>query len=171
MAEIILRCTFGNRDDYLVYDDDTVTRDGILEPNAIVTKVDGVTRVALDQGNPTLLHINAYPEIAKIRITREPGWNDVLGWRAELLDIKEGENPGVVSIAVYQQSEATGYLFTTGAFNLNLETGLWEAVCPAGFEPGQDDIHFSMLYASIPYSAFSLWVDRDTEEFPIGGDL
>ena len=46
---------------------------------------------------------------------------------------------------------------------------MWGAVCPAGFEPGQVDVHFGMLYASINFSTFTLRDYIDQEDFTTGG--
>jgi hypothetical protein len=171
MADVIQRKTNGPRDDILVYADDTVTVNGSPAPDAIVTHHEGIVRVALDTAEPKMLFVNPVPPISRIRITRIPGWNDVMGWKAELMDSVPEVSPGVISLAVYQHPEADGYLYTTGAFVLDEETGLWGCVCPAGHEEGVVDYNFSMLYASVKYSPFTLFSNFDEMEFTVGGDL
>jgi len=63
--------------------------------------------------------------------------------------------------------DGVNYQFTTGGFVWN--GTYWSATCPPGFEPGQNDVHFGMLYASISYSTFTLRDYIDQEELTTGG--
>ena len=166
-----LQKTFGQRDDVILYIDDTVTVDGQIVPDAIVTDYEGAKRIALNSAEPSMLQVNAIPAIARIEVVREPGWQGALGWRASLLDLVQGDNPGVIALAVYQHPEAKDYLFTTGAFIFNEQTQLWNTVCPPGHEPEHADVNFSMLYASIVYSPFTLWSEQDSIIVETGGDI
>ena len=166
---IVLQKTFGGRKTVELFDDDTVTVNGIVAPAAVVSTYNGEKRVSVN--GDTILDINPYPVFERVKVTRQVGWQGNLGWRVELLDSVPEVSPGVNSLAVYSNPEADGYLFTTGAFILDAETGLWGAVCPAGHEPGQVDVNFSMLYASLPYSPFTLWAEYDFLEVEIGGDI
>ena len=168
---IINRTTFGTRDDVILYDDDSVDVNGVPYPDAIVTEYEGQKRVALNPAEPTQIQVNALPEFAQIRITRVSGWNDVLGWKAELINLEEGLVPNAMAIAVYNEPEGNGYLFTTGAFVKNEETGYWESICPPGHENGHETINFSLLYGSLKYSTFSLFDNFDEMEFSAGGDI
>jgi len=163
MSEIILQCTFGMRDDVLVYEDDTVTVNGISKETAKVTHKDGVVSVALDHGRPTLQQINPYPEIGTVFVSRQG-----VGWKAILPD---GRIPGVKSLAVYENPEAEALLFNTGPFAKDSDTGLWYVDCPTGKEPRSSSVHFSLMIGIKPYSAFTLWEGIDSMEFSVGGIL
>lgn len=170
MSNIILQQT--SRDyDILLYDDDTVTVDGAPAPSAVVTEVDGIKRVSLE--GDTIIQVNAAVNeettLCNVRIVREEGWQGSLGWRAELLDWNPTQTPNAMALAIYSNTNAQGYLFTPGAFVLT--DGVWGCVCPPGHEPGQENIHFSMLIGSIPYSAFTLQYDSDDQTFLTGGDF
>lgn len=155
--------------DVYVHDDDTVTdvATGNLYPNAIITYNEDGT-ISVDLEGRGIQEIQPSPIQATIRITRQPGWQGNLGWKAELIDWKLPD-PGVYALGVYQNPYAEGYLYTTGAFTLDPETGLYGTVCPPGFEPGDADIHFGMLYAATKYSPFTLFKGQETMDFQIGG--
>jgi len=159
--------------DIFVYDDDSVTEiDGTPLPDAIVKhNADGTISVDLD-GNG-IDDIQPWPVLATIRIRREEGWQGNLGWRAHILEWDDSIDPSVYALAVYSGPEGQGYLYTTGyttgAFVFDDDEGLWGAVAPPGQEPGQADVHFGMLYASINYSNFTLFANFDEQEFQTGG--
>ena len=172
MAEIVLQhtnyngSTIGN---VFVWDDDTVTDadTGLPRPDAVVTHNDDGS-ISVDVSGNGMQDIDPYPELGRVRITREPGWQGVLGWRAELLEWDDQLiDPGVYALAVYAEPDGVNYQFTTGGFVWN--GTYWSATCPPGFEPGQNDVYFGMLYASISYSTFTLRDYIDQEEFTTGG--
>lgn len=155
--------------DVLVKDDDTVTElNGTLLPNAVVTHNPDNT-ISVDLNGNGIEDIQPYPALAEVRITREPGWQGVLGWKMEILNWDASIDPSVYALSVYSDPEGQGYLFTTGAMVLDPVTGLWGTTCPAGFEPGQNNINFGMLYASLNYSNFTLYYNFDTMDFTTGG--
>lgn len=168
MANVVMRHTSPFSDTW-VYDDDTVITDGVTQENAVVSEYEGTKRVSLH--GDSIIQINPVPELCNIRVTRQVGWEGNLGFKVELLDIAADEDPAVLALAVYNQPDGVAYAYTTGAMVLDPETDLWGAVCPAGFEPGDVDIHLGMLYASINYSAFTLNAGVQTAEFVAGGDF
>jgi len=95
-------------------------------------------------------------ESITITVTRVPGWNDVLGYRFVIDSMDPEFTPGVLSPAVYQNPNCDGYLYTTGAFQWDSEAQEWYAICPAGQEPGDEDINFGLLYSGTPTKCFTL---------------
>jgi len=90
-------------------------------------------------------------------ITREPGWNDVLGFRFVIAKIDDNTwSPGILSMGVYSNPECDGYLYTTGAFSWDAEKEEWYAQCPAGQEPGDADVHFGLLESGQSVMCFTL---------------
>ncbi len=87
-------------------------------------------------------------------VTRQEGWQGNLGYIFRLAGYDGGFVPGNLAMAVYSGAECTGYLYTTGAFQQDAIG--WFAECPAGQEPGDEDIHFGMLDGSLPISCFTL---------------
>lgn len=169
MASVILQHTdVAGVGDVLLYDDNSVTVNGVAAGAAVVTEYQGLKRIALD--GDSNLHVNPQPEFGRIRITRQPGWQDNIGYRVELLDFAEDKSPGVFALAEYNNPGGRSYKFTTGGFLLDGETGIWGSVCPPGFEQGSIDIYFGILYASILYSSFTLFAQYDESIFYCGGD-
>lgn len=97
-----------------------------------------------------------------IKIDRVPGWNSVLGWKCTLLDFSTGMQPTNTAMAVYNAPDCTNYLFTTGAFVWDADAQTWGATCPAGFEPGDADINFGVLYGSAPLACFTMPAGQTT---------
>lgn len=91
-------------------------------------------------------------------IKREAGWQGNLGFRVTLKAGSPEYVPTNLALAVYSGANCTGYLYTTGAFKLNAETGEYYAVCPAGFEPGNNAVHMGLLYGAAQLSCFTLGV-------------
>ena len=89
-----------------------------------------------------------------VTVTREPGWNAALGFKVELNSTDEDFTPGQMALAVYTNADCQDYEYTTGAFVLTGE--IWGAVCPAGFEPGDTDIHFGILYGAAPMTCWTM---------------
>ena len=182
MANIIMQHTKMNGptiEDNFIWDDDTVTdaRTGDPKPNAVVTHNDDGS-ISVDISGNGMQDINPYPELGRVWLERVPGWQGALGWQAYLLGWNSAlVDPGVYALAVYNEPDGQAYSFTTGAFvwypdAIHPETGeagMWGAVCPPGFEPGQADVHFGMLYASISYSTFTLRDYINEETFITGG--
>jgi hypothetical protein len=111
------------------------------------------------------------PAVAAIiaTITREPGWNSVLGWRI-VLDISDPEYiPANIAISVYSSENCTGYLYTPGALQLDAETGKYFAVCPPGQEHGDVDYHFGLLYGAAQLSCWTLTVGEQEKVLQIYG--
>ncbi len=88
-------------------------------------------------------------------VVREPGWNDVLGYRFTLVGYDDTFVPTNLAMAVYSGADCNGYLYTTGAFKDDGD-GVYYAICPPGQEPGDVDIHFGMLEGSLSVSCFTL---------------
>jgi hypothetical protein len=182
MANIIMQHTKMNGptiEDNFIWDDDTVTdaRTGDPKPNAVVTHNDDGS-ISVDISGNGMQDVQPYPDLGRVQITRQVGWQGNLGWKADLLGWDEETiDPGVYALAVYHNPDGENYYFTTGAFVWDAnaihpetgEAGMWGAVCPAGFEPGQVDVHFGMLYASINFSTFTLRDYIDEEAFITGG--
>ena len=171
MANIILQHTDKTGiGDILLYDDDTVTVNGVIDNDAIIDTYDNVNRIHLD-GN-TVIHVNQLPAFGEVKVIRVPGWNDVIGYKVQLLQWDdELIDPGVFALAEYNEPGGRGYKFTTGAFVWDDEAGYWGATCPAGFEQGVVDLHFSILYASIQYSCFTLHAAYNEGIFYCAGDI
>ena len=96
------------------------------------------------------------PKIAAItaQITRVPGHLGKLGYRIVFVIDDPTYEPNNIALAVYSASECTGYLYTTGALQFDGTNYFTE--CPAGQEPGDNDIHFGLLYGAAPFSCFTL---------------
>jgi len=156
--------------DIYVNDDDSVTEiDGTPLPDAVVRhNPDGSISVDLDDRG--IDDIQPYPSSADIKVTREEGWQGNLGWRAELLDWDETREPTNMAIGVYALPEGKDYQFTTGKMQWDAENDVYFSICPPGFEPGQADVHFSMLYGSLQHSSFTLFANFDEMVFAgVGG--
>jgi hypothetical protein len=167
---IVMQCTKGRLEDILVHDDGSVFVDGVLKPDASISELDGVLRVSVE--GDTFYDINPYPTFSKVRVTRVPGYLGALGWKLRLLDVVDNYDPGVTSLALYTTPGRNGqYHYTLGAMQYFEEEELWGFNCSPGHEPGEDkDCNFSFLYASLPYSFFTLFAGDTEREFYVGGD-
>lgn len=154
--------------DCIVAEDDSVTLDGIDSPASIVTTVDGVTRV--DVNGNGIIDANPYPILGFIKVTREEGWQGALGYRAVLLDWDETATPNAIALAVYNNPDGENYYYTTGAMLWDSVKEEWYTICPAGFEPGQADIHMGFLYGSTKISAFTMHSQWNEHTFSGGGN-
>lgn len=98
------------------------------------------------------------PPVASItaHITREPGWNNALGYKIELILSDDTYSPNNIALAIYNSPDCESYKFTTGAFQYDSERNIYFSVCPAGFEPGDADVHMGLLYGSAPLSCWTL---------------
>jgi hypothetical protein len=105
--------------------------------------------------NPTLPPGVNPPDVSSIIITltREPGWNDVIGWRAVITAGAENFTPTNLAMAEYTNPNCDGYLYTTGAFQQDGDT--WYAVCPAGQEKGDVDVNLGLLYGAAQLACFT----------------
>jgi hypothetical protein len=88
-----------------------------------------------------------------ITITREPGWQGNIGWRAVITSGEEKFIPANLAIAEYSNPNCDGYLYTTGAFQQDGDT--WFAQCPPGQEKGNVDVHLGLLYGAAQLSCFT----------------
>ncbi len=95
-------------------------------------------------------------------VTRQPGWNDILGYRFVINSMADDFEPTSLAMAVYTNPDCDGYLYTTGAFQWDVTAEEWFAVCPPGQEPGDADINFGVLYGAATLSCFTL--DAGIEE-------
>jgi hypothetical protein len=154
--------------DCIVHDDDSVTIDGVPSPESIVSFSDGITR--LDVGGTGIIDANPVPDLGTVRVTREPGWQGTLGYRVVLEDWDKNATPNAIALAVYNQPDGKDYAYTTGAMLWDSVAEEWYVTCPAGFEPGQADIHMGFLYGSSPFSAFTMRAQWDEQTFTGGGD-
>ena len=109
--------------DNVVMDNGDVFTDGILNPNAVVSVVDGITRV--DVLGDGIINANSIPTLGDVRITREPGWQGSTGWRAELLEWAEGTTPNAIAIAVYLDPGGRNYSWTPGGMVWDAVTEYW----------------------------------------------
>lgn len=98
------------------------------------------------------------PDIAAITalITREPGWNNALGYRIVLTLSDPTYVPANIALAIYTAADCVGYRFTTGAFQYDSVNDKYFSVCPAGFEPGDANVHMGLLYGAAQLSCFTL---------------
>ena len=98
------------------------------------------------------------PDIAAITalITREPGWNNTLGYRIVLTLSDPTYVPANIALAIYTAADCVGYRFTTGAFQYDSVNDKYFSVCPAGFEPGDANVHMGLLYGAAQLSCFTL---------------
>lgn len=108
--------------------------------------------------NPPLPPGVTAPDVKSLSviIQREEGWQGALGFRVTLKANSEDYVPTNLALAVYSAANCDGYLYTTGAFQLDAETGEYSAVCPAGQEPGDVDVHMGLLYGAAQLSCFTL---------------
>lgn len=88
-----------------------------------------------------------------ITITREAGWEGVIGWKAVISSGEENFTPANLAIAEYTNPNCDGFLYTTGAFQQDGDT--WYAVCPAGQEKGDVDINLGLLYGAAQLACFT----------------
>ena len=112
------------------------------------------------------------PAVAAItaHITREPGWNSVLGYRL-VLEISDPEYiPANLALAVYSSANCTGYLYTTGAFQFNSADNTYFSVCPPGQEKGNVAYHFGLLYGAAQLSCWTLAAGEQTQDILIYGE-
>lgn len=167
MKQVYQQCSDPLLGDTVVYIDDTVETDGQPNLDATVETVEGMKRI--DVTGSGFIDFNQVPQLSKIRVFRVPGWNNVLGWRAELVGLVQDATPNAVSLGIYSSPGATGYLYTPGAFLWDDENQVWHIDCPAGQEPGDADIHFGVLYGSAPVSSFTLRQGLDDVTFVAGG--
>jgi hypothetical protein len=95
------------------------------------------------------------PDVSSIIITltREAGWNDVIGWRAVITAGEENFEPTNLAMAEYTNPDCDGYLYTTGAFQQDGDT--WYAVCPAGQEKGDVNVNLGLLYGAAQLACFT----------------
>jgi len=112
------------------------------------------------------------PAVAAISatITREPGWNNVLGWRIALDISDPAYIPANIAISVYSSANCVGYLYTPGALQLNSTTGKYFAVCPPGQEKGDVAYHFGLLYGAAQLSCWTVAAGEQTKTIQIFGD-
>lgn len=106
--------------------------------------------------NPTLPPGVNPPDVSSliITLTRQPGWNDALGWKAVITAGEEVFTPTNLAMAEYTNPNCDGYLYTTGAFQQEGDT--WFAVCPPGQEKGDVDLNFGLLYGAAQLACFTL---------------
>ena len=154
--------------DNIVNDDLSVTTDGVPNPNAIVTVVDGVVR--LDITGNGIIDANDIPTLGAIRVTREPGWQGNLGYRVVLEDWAEGSTPNAIALAIYNAPNGEGYQYTTGGMIWDGVKEEWFATCPPGFEPGQNNIYMGFLFGAKKISSFIMHSQWDEQTFSGGGD-
>jgi hypothetical protein len=88
-----------------------------------------------------------------ITVTREPGWNDIIGWKAVITAGEENFTPTNLAMAEYTNPNCDGYLYTTGAFQQDGDT--WYAVCPPGQEKGDVDVNLGLLYGAAQLACFT----------------
>jgi len=170
---IVLQHTSPTLGDIFVHNDDSVTNvaDGSPNTTAAVSHYEenGIDIIRVDLNDNGMLDVNPVPQLMDVRIVREEGWQSNLGYRCILEDFKDGMDTGVLALAVYDQPGGIDYQYTTGAFVWMADYERYGAVCPPGFEPGQEDIHFGMLYGATPYSTFTMHSQWNEQTFSCGG--
>jgi len=156
--------------DIRLYKDGTVTINGEEDTGAAVSLFDEIQRISLD--GDSRMQVNPLPKLCDIHMYRKPGWQGNIGYRIDVVNVAEGETPADMALSVHDDSPVRNknYLYTTGGFQLDAETGLWGADCPPGYEPGQDAIYCSLLYKSIKYAAWTLNAGVEDSWFIAGGD-
>lgn len=154
--------------DCIVADDDSVTVNGANSPTSVVSTYNGNTRV--DVNGNGIIDANPMPDLGTIKVTREEGWQGALGYRVVLEDWDESATPNAIGMAVYNQPDGQDYAYTTGAMLWDVTNEEWYVTCPAGFEPGQADIHMGFLYGATRISAFTMRAEWDEQTFGGGGD-
>lgn len=154
--------------DNFIFENDTVETDGVPNASAVITTYDGIKRVDLT-GNG-IIDVNPVPDLGTIKVTRVPGWQGALGYRVVLLDWDESATPNAIGLAIYAQPNGESYQYTTGAMLWDATNQEWYCTCPAGFEPGQADIHMGFLYGAKRISAFTMLAEHDEWTFSGGGD-
>ena len=90
-----------------------------------------------------------------VTVTRVEGWQGNLGFEVVLVSADESFTPSVLALGVYNAPDCSNYQYTTGAFT-DLGDGTWGATCPAGFEPGDADVYFGLLYSGTPMSCWTM---------------
>lgn len=109
-------------------------------------------------------------EAISITMTRPEGWNNTLGWKM-VFNISDPEYiPANIAISVYSAENCTGYLYTPGALQQDIETGKYYAVCPAGQEKGDVGYHFGLLYGSAQLACWTFVAGTAEEVKLIYGD-
>lgn len=94
-----------------------------------------------------------------VTVNRVEGWQSNLGFEVVLNSADETFSPAQLALAVYNAPDCESYQYTTGAFT-DLGDGVYGATCPAGFEPGNVDIHFGLLYTAVPMSCWTMPQDQ-----------
>lgn len=94
-----------------------------------------------------------------VTVNRVEGWQSNLGFEVVLNSADENFSPAQLALAVYNAPDCVSYQYTTGAFT-DLGDGVYGATCPAGFEPGNIDIHFGLLYTAVPMSCWTMPQDQ-----------
>jgi hypothetical protein len=146
--------------------DESVVTDGAPNLDAIVSVLDGMTRLDVD-GNG-IINANPLPALADVLVTREEGWQGSTGWRVELVDW--AETPNAIAIAVYTNPDGNNYSWTTGGFIL--QDDIWTVHCSPGFEPPDGtDFYLGFLYGSLLYYSFTYRHSfGESQSFSGGGD-
>ena len=87
------------------------------------------------------------------------------GWRAEIFSDDPLRDITARAIAIYSDPEWTAYLFTTGAFALDPDTGLYTSVCPiAQRTAAPEPIYYSLLWGSLQEGNSALTAAQDGSE-------
>lgn len=81
------------------------------------------------------------------------------GWRAEMRSQSGGFEPGVRAIGIYSDAACTQYLYTTGAFIYDAESGRYVTEWNAG-DSVKTTRYFALLYASLQ-EAIGALLDTD----------
>ena len=112
------------------------------------------------------------PSVASITatITREPGWNNALGFRVVLAFSDDEFVPSNIAITVYQAPDCTDYHYTLGALQYDEVNNEYYGVCSPGFEPGDVDLYLALLYGSAPLTCFTVLAGTSSTEILVFGE-
>jgi len=174
MAKVIIHYTSPGDGDSFVHDDDSVVTDDVSNEEAVVIH-DGET-VRVDLQNTGKFQINT-PYFVEIQHKYFEGTWAGWGWRAEINGASKGRDPTSRAIGVYNDSEWTAYLYTTGAFveqvsewqtdDAGNSVRVWATETPAGYaKPDKEQWNLALLKGSAQEVRTHLLATEDSTTMP-----
>jgi hypothetical protein len=106
-------------------------------------------------------------EAISILLTRPPGWNSTLGWKAVFTLSDPEYVPANLALTIYTSGGCVGYLYTPGALQYDEVEGQYFAICPPGQEKGDVDYHFGLVYGAEQLSCWTFPAGVEELSLPI----